>query len=79
MARVDGVGADTSSFGLFSDGADTQFSSFGGLAGFCRDTPGTPRPSQVLISYANTYNVYTWFQSKLLHVYFNITNEKCSV
>ena len=31
------------------------------------------------ISYANTYNLYTWFQSKLLHIYFNITIKDRSV
>ena len=27
------------------------------------------------MSYANIYNLETWFQSKLLHVYFDITNK----
>ena len=31
------------------------------------------------ISYANTYNLSTWFQSTLLHVCFNITNKDRSL
>jgi len=31
------------------------------------------------LSYANTYNFETWFQSRLLHVYFNITSKDRSV
>ena len=31
------------------------------------------------ISYTNTSNLWTWFQSQLLHVYFDITNEYRSV
>ena len=34
-------------------------------------------PSSLGISSANTYNLQTWLQSKLLHLYFNITNKDC--
>ena len=38
-----------------------------------------PDTLQTSILYANTYDLFTWFQSKLLHVYLNITNKDRSV
>ena len=52
----------------------------GHLASGRRATHDTRASStRVRISCANTYSLSTWFESKLLHVYFNITNKDRSL